>query len=192
MTEQTNLEDKIRSLLDYWEGFATGKPHHVSAAGVLKQLRDLLPDPPLPDPLFLAKATHPDHGEGMITSHRPDVDGDVRFMFSDEAIGDGTNYHWVSPSTLTFHTQDMSKNGAEIDTSTEHVDPIDTTPDHPEFLEAEEDYENAPEGTIVAYNENKPLVLIDELWRHIGLVGWSDHGDMAGIRRRVLRWGWQA
>ena len=190
MTEQTTREARE------WAEYITSLPdlHGDYAPQAQAAARFILDNttPVLPDPLFGARATHPDHGEGMITSHRPDVDGDVRFMFSDEAIGDGTNYHWVSPSTLTFHTQDMSKNGAEIDTSTEHVDPIDTTPDHPEFLEAEEDYENAPEGTIVAYNENKPLVLIDELWRHIGLVGWSDHGDMAGIRRRVLRWGWQA
>ena len=189
MTEQTIPVEKIRSLLDYWEGFTRGEPHHVSAAGVLKQLRHLLPDPPLPDPLFLAKATHPEHGEGIITSHRPDEDGDVRFMFSDEAIGDGTNYHWVSPSTLTFHTPDMSKNGDEIDTSTEHVDPIDTTPDHPKYLETEEDYENAPEGTIVAQDECGAFVLVDELWGHTGHLT-RDHYAMAGIRRRVLRWGW--
>ena len=190
MTEQDAREARE------WAEYITAVPklYGTFAPQALAAARFILDntDSPLPDPLFLAKATHPDHGEGIVTSHRPDEDGEVRFMFSDEAIGDGTNYQWVEPSTLTFHTPDMSKNAAKIDTSTEHVDPIDTTTDHPEFLETEEDYRSAPEGTIVAYNENKPLVLIDELWRHIGLVGGSDHDDMAGIRRRVLRWGWEA
>ena len=191
MTEQTIPVEKIRSLLDYWEGFTRGEPRHVSAAGVLKQLRDLLPDSPLPDPLFLAKATHSEYGEGVVTSHNPDGDGTVRFMFTDEAIGDGTNYHWVKPSILTFHTQDMSKNGAEIDTSTEHVDPIDTTPDHPEFLEAEEDYASAPDGTIVVDDDEKRIVLIDERWFSTVSSASFDHSDMAGISRRVPRWGWE-
>lgn len=168
MTEQTNLEDKIRDLLDYWEGFTRGEPHHVSAAGVLKQLRDLLPDSPLPDPLFLAKATHSEYGEGVVTSHNPDGDGTVRFMFTDEAIGDGTNYHWVDTSDLTFHT-----------------------PDHPEFLETEEDYASAPNGTIVVDDDEKRIVLIDERWFSTVSSASFDHGDMAGIRRRVLRWGWE-
>ena len=55
-----------------------------------------------------------------------------------------------------------------------------------------QDYRSAPEGTIVAEEDERPAVLIDELWRHIGLVGGSDHDDMTGIRRRVLRWGWEA
>lgn len=191
MTDQTIPVEKIRSLLDYWEGFTRDEPHHVSAAGVLKQLRDLLPDPPLPGPLFLAKATHPEYGDGIVVSHRPDEEGDVQFVFPDEAIGDGTSRGWVEPSTLTFHTPDMSKNGAEIDTSTAHVDPIDTTPDHPVSFEAEEDYDNAPEGTIVAQDECGAFVLLDGLWEHTGHLT-RDHFDMAGIRRRVLRWGWEA
>ena len=115
MTEQTNLEGKIRDLLDYWEGFTRGEPHHVSAAGVLKQLRDLLP-PVLPDPLFGARATHPAYGEGIVASHRPHPDDAVFFMFPDESTAYGTNYQWVSPSTLTFHT-----------------------PETPEFLETEQE-----------------------------------------------------
>ena len=70
--------------------------------------------PALPDPLFLANATHPEHGEGIVSSHFPVMDGAVRFMFPGDAFGDGTNSRWVDTSTLTFHT-----------------------PDHPVFLEAE-------------------------------------------------------
>lgn len=147
--------------------------------------------PPLPDRLFGERATHPEWGEGIVFSHHPDEDGELRFMFPDEGSGDGTLGRWVSPSTLTFPTPDMSKNEAEIDTSTAHVDPIDTRPDHPVFLETEEDYASAPEGTIVAGSNAGPKVLVDGRWRHVYL-GSADHDGMAGTRRRVLRWGWES
>ena len=125
-------------------------------------------DPPLPDPLFGARATHPEYGEGVVGSHFPDEDGKVQFVFPDEAFLDGTSYRWVPTAALTFHTTN-----------------------HPVILEAEEDYRSAPEGTIVAQDEGKPFVLIYGLWRNPN--PWrGDHGEMAGIRRRVLRWGWEA
>ena len=168
MTDQTIPAEKLRALLDQWEGFTRDELHDVSAAGVLKELRDLLPDPPLPGPLFGARATHPKCGEGIVTSRRPNVDGDVLFMFPDEATDDGKNFQWVEPSTLTFHT-----------------------PDHPLFLETEEDYRSAPEGTIVAEDERRPFALLHDQWRLAS--SWVlDHGGMAGTRRRVLRWGWEA
>lgn len=176
MADQTIPVEKLRALLA-GEG---------SAADKIQAIYDEIqpPVPPLPEPLFLAKATHPDHGEGVVISHYPDVDGTVRFMVPEEAIGDGTSYRWMNPSTLTFHT-----------------------PDHPEYLEteeegsslpvgtslfSEEDYRSAPEGTIIAQDDERPAVLVDELWRHIGSVASFNHFDMAGIRRRVLRWGWEA
>lgn len=192
MTDQTNLEHKIRSLIAQWEEATRDDLTSASTHDVLNDLRDLLPPAPLPDPLFGAWATHPEHGEGIVVSHVPYRDGEVQFMFRDEdgATPDGTYIRWVDPSTLAFPTPDMSKNVAEIDTSTEHVDPIDTRHDHPVFLETEGNYRNAPEGTIVARNGFKPLMLIDERWRQTGT--WvCDHEDMAPIRRRVLRWGWE-
>lgn len=52
-------------------------------------------------------------------------------------------------------------------------------PVHPEFLETEADYENAPEGTVVAVNGSKIPTVKDD--------GWPVH--MAVMPRRVLRWG---
>ena len=179
--------DNLREALDWRDSKPSGDDYDGE---FYDRLRNLLP-PALPDPLFGARATHPEYGEGTVISHHPDKDGEVRFTVRGDDSDDGTWSRWVKPQTLTFHTPDMSKNAAEIDTSTAHVDPIDTTPDHPVFLETEEDYANAPEGTIVAQDEGKPFVLIDELWRNPN--PWrGDHGDMAGIRRRVLRWGWEA
>lgn len=66
--------------------------------------------PALPDPLFGARATHPDYGEGIVGSQFPDGDGDVRFMFPGDETYDGTWAQWVPPSTLTFHTPDTCTN----------------------------------------------------------------------------------
>ena len=162
MTDQTISADELRALLD-GEGSADDKIQAI--------YDDLLPPAPLPDPLFLAKATHPEHGEGAVISRVPDGEGEVLFVFRSDETDHGSWQAWVSPATLTFHTPE--------------------TPDHPVFLVTEEDYSNAPEGTIVANNDERPVVLVDELWRHAG--PWTlDHREMAGARRRVLRWRWEA
>ena len=63
-------------------------------------------------------------------------------------------------------------------------------PVHPEFLETEADYQNAPEGTIVALSGRFP-------WVKGAASGWacssSTNSDFAMSkigRRNVLRWGW--
>lgn len=66
----------------------------------------------------------------------------------------------------------------------------DTTPDHPEFLETTEDYENAPVGTIVVAHIGYPWVKEAEEWRspdfkESSIVMATSYID----RRRVLRWG---
>lgn len=65
-----------------------------------------------------------------------------------------------------------------------------TAPAHPEFLETEADYENAPEGTIVALDGSGTIWLKKfGGWRNTA----GDHGvESACIvldSRRVLRWG---
>ena len=63
-------------------------------------------------------------------------------------------------------------------------------PAHPEFLETEADYTNAPEGTVVASSGRFP-------WVKGAASGWacssSTNSDFAMSkigRRNVLRWGW--
>lgn len=63
-------------------------------------------------------------------------------------------------------------------------------PEHPEMLTTKQDYENAPEGTIVALNKYSPYV------KH-KLGVWSSRDSvnvpeerMAVSSRKVLRWGW--
>lgn len=68
----------------------------------------------------------------------------------------------------------------------------DTIPNHPEELETIRDYENAPVGTVVAYNLGRGVDLkCDEnVWEYTGFDGNNSDVDMCGTTRRVLRWGW--
>ena len=63
-------------------------------------------------------------------------------------------------------------------------------PTRPEFLETEADYENAPEGTIVACDDSPPWHKFDSAW--ISAINWGSNSaeSMSGIIREVLRWGW--
>ena len=61
---------------------------------------------------------------------------------------------------------------------------------HPAFLETEADYQNAPEGTIVACEDSPPWYKFDSVW--ISAINWGSNSaeSMSGIIREVLRWGW--
>ena len=63
-------------------------------------------------------------------------------------------------------------------------------PAHPEFLETEADYENAPEGTIVARDSINPLVKEESVWVQ-GSAADATVYTVPCLKgpRRVLRWG---
>ena len=63
-------------------------------------------------------------------------------------------------------------------------------PAHPVFLETEADYQNAPEGTIVACEDSPPWHKFDSTWLSTITHGRNDAKRMTGIIRCVLRWGW--
>ena len=63
-------------------------------------------------------------------------------------------------------------------------------PAHPEFLETEADYQNAPDGTIVACDDSPPWYKFDSAWLSTITHGRNDAKDMAGVIREVLRWSW--
>ena len=65
----------------------------------------------------------------------------------------------------------------------------DAKPAHPEFLETEADYENAPEGTIVACEDSLPWHKFDSAWLSTAAYEGNNAKNMTGIIRRVLRWG---
>ena len=62
-------------------------------------------------------------------------------------------------------------------------------PAHPEFLETEADYQNAPEGTIVACEDSPPWHKFDSAWLSTAVYEGNNAKNMTGIIRRVLRWG---
>ena len=63
-------------------------------------------------------------------------------------------------------------------------------PAHPELLETEADYQNAPEGTIVACDDSPPWHKFDSAWLSTITHGRNDAKDMTGVIREVLRWSW--
>ncbi|PKF69134.1 hypothetical protein CXB45_03025 [Corynebacterium mastitidis] len=67
---------------------------------------------------------------------------------------------------------------------------VKTTPEHPEYLETEDDYDNAPEGTIVAEDAGTPALHSMAVWCYGDRT--LDSAEMEGEPRRVLRWGWEA
>ena len=63
------------------------------------------------------------------------------------------------------------------------------SPTHPEFLETEADYQNAPEGTIVACEDSPPWHKFDSTWLSTITHGHNSAKYMTGVIREVLRWG---
>ena len=63
-------------------------------------------------------------------------------------------------------------------------------PEHPETLTTVEDYENAPEGTIVALQDTASVwVKSNGMWRR-GDYDTRPSASMEVVSRTMLRWGW--
>lgn len=115
-----------------------------------------------PEPLFGRWATHPEHGRGIIGSDKPDDDKEVRFIFYGDNSVDGVKWEYERLGDLT-------------------LDPV--------TLNTEQDFENAPEGTIIEapmYPKDVAVKTED---------GWYRTGGMHAIAVeymptcRVIRWG---
>lgn len=138
---------------------------HGMLTGLIQDLRDLLPKPDFPEDMLGMWAEHPKHGRVLVCDLKPDGDGEVEIKFRDDDEFTGVSQKWVDPSTLSFPEQ------------------------RPETLTTLEDYENAPEGTIVEYeNNNMPYVKQSYLWG--GVHDRMTLGELDGNSSRVLRWGW--
>lgn len=107
-------------------------------------------------------ATHPTYGRGIIVSYKPDSDGDVRFAYLNSSYTDHVDTRFVLP---------------------EHLD-LD-----PATLTTAQDFQDAPEGTIVEgpmYPKDVAIKTED---------GWHRTGGMHAIAVeymptcRVIRWG---
>lgn len=107
-------------------------------------------------------ATLPKHGRGIITSIKPDSNGEVRFIYRNEIFTDSTEWLFASVEHLT-------------------LDPV--------TLNGEQDFENAPEGTIVQEFECEEMAFMksDGAWFAFGDT--LDWASRAMSPSRVIRWG---
>ena len=139
---------------------------HTQLEG-LEKTQDKTPktSPELPKGMLLA--THPINGL-CVVSPASDDEGDRRIFYLSGNVRAGADSRWVSADTLTF---------------------LDVEEPHPEFLEGEADYRNAPEGTIVACEDSAPWYKTGPEWSSVDFCGIKDNKGMSRARRRVLRWG---
>ena len=121
--------------------------------------------PALPEGIRLAD--HEQYGR-VITSPKPNRDGVYDLLVPRPKFETGADWEYAHECELTF---------------------IDAEPVHPEFLETEADYQNAPEGTIVACEDSSPWHKFDSAWLSTVVYEGNNAKNMTGIIRRVLRWG---
>ena len=133
----------------------------------LKGLKDApATKPALPAGMRIAE--HVNFGR-VVVSPEVGIDKCHEIFYLDPGMASGTDISEVEPESLTF---------------------IDAKPAHPEFLETEADYTNAPEGTIVACEDSSPWHKFGPEWSSVDFCGAKDDKGMSRARRRVLRWGW--
>ena len=127
-------------------------------------------DPNSPElPAGMRIAVHAVYGR-VVVSPVVDDDGTCKIFHLSTHTRDGSDYCWAPIDSLTFIDYEPAK------------------PAHPEFLETEADYENAPEGTIAACDGSLPWHKFRSAWSSSAVRGEED-ATMSGSRRRVLRWG---
>ena len=183
LPEQKTLEELLEEVKEVW-GATVSNAWPEETHGVLetwlwehhKQLDGLTgttpeasqasqDSPKLPEGMLLA--THPAHGL-CVVSPTTDEDGERRIFYLSNGTEAGADSRWVPVVHLTFLEEE--------------------TP-HPEFLEGEADYRNAPEGTIVACEDSSPWYKFGSEWSSVDFCGTKDDKGMSRARRRVLRWG---
>ena len=123
--------------------------------------------PSLPGGMRLAD--HKEYGRVVVSPHKGDDDEYPCFYLNGSSWG--AYVRFFKSSDLTF------------------IDAEPAKPAHPEFLETEADYQNAPEGTIVACEDSSPWYKSGPEWLSVDFCGAKDDKGMSRARRRVLRWG---
>ena len=121
-------------------------------------------------PVNMRLADHKDFGRVVVATDWNNHEGDHFCIFFNNRHG-CVEYSYLSADHLTFIDYEPAK------------------PARPEFLETEADYENAPEGTIVACEDSSPWYKSGPEWSSVDFCGAKDDKGMSRARRRVLRWG---
>src|SRR5699024_2956067 len=176
--ERKTLEDVYREVCNAWYR-TDGDVWKADAFGELEdwlrelheQLKGLIDSKPalpaLPEGMRLAD--HERYGR-VVVSPGVDDDGTCKIFYLSTHAGDGSDSCWAPIDSLTF------------------IDAEPAEPVHPEFLETEADYENAPQRTIVAIGDAAPWMKLGAAWVS---ATWSGRSSelMDDAPRRVLRWG---
>ena len=121
-------------------------------------------------PAGMRLADHEQYGR-VITSPKPNRDGVYDLLVPRPTVETGADWDYAHECELTF------------------IDAEPAKPAHPEFLETEADYQNAPEGTIVACDDSPPCHKFGSEWSSVLFCGMKDDRGMSRAIRRVLRWG---
>ena len=124
--------------------------------------------PALPDGMRIA--VHAAYGR-VVTSPKPSRDGIYDLLVPKPTFETGADWEYAHECELTFIDAEPAKSA------------------HPEFLETEADYQNAPEGTIVACDDSPPCHKFGSEWSSVLFCGMKDDRGMSRAIRRVLRWG---
>ena len=132
----------------------------------LRGLVDVAPELPA----GMRIADHEQYGR-VITSPKPNREGIYDLLVPKPKFETGADWEYAHECELTFIDAEPAKSA------------------HPEFLETEADYQNAPEGTIVACEDSPPWHKFDSAWLSTAAYEGNNAKNMTGIIRRVLRWG---
>ena len=170
------LRDRVH---DAWvdAGASTWTRDGIDLDDFLLDLRDdltrLLHEPAPTAPVLPAGMRLADHEEygRVVVSPKPNDIGQYKIFHLDDSYVSGADVSYVEADALTF------------------IDAEPAKPAHPEFLETEADYQDAPEGTIVACDDSPPWHKFDSTWLSTITHGRNDAKDMTGVIREVLRWG---
>ena len=122
-------------------------------------------------PAGMRLADHAVYGR-VVTSPKPDQDGVYVLLIPKPKVETGADWEYAHECELKFVDAEPAKSV------------------HPEFLETEADYQNAPEGTIVACEDSPPWHKFDSAWLSTAAYEGNNAKNMTGVIREVLRWGW--
>ena len=179
LPKQKTLEEIVEHVRDAWVGASgnesAGNSYNTEIAleswlaELYVQLQGLK-DTPVTVPALPAGMRLADHEQygRVITSPKPNRDGVYDLLVPRPKFETGADWEYAHECELTF---------------------IDAKPAHPEFLETEADYQNAPEGTIAACEDSPPWHKFDSEWLSTAAYEGNSAKGMTGVIRRVLRWG---
>ena len=182
LPKQKTLEEIIAHVYDAWiaaSGDEWGGNEYDPDVAIEDWLSELhtqlqgVKDTPIAVPALPAGmriAVHAVYGR-VVVSPVVDDDGTCKIFHLSTHARDGSDYCWAPIDSLTFIDYEPAK------------------PAHPEFLETEADYQNAPVGTVVIREGGYPWTRIFDSWVAYSRNDYS-HSEMAALRgkSRVLRW----